>query len=62
VPYDLCTPTRLTTDISTTERTEPLSRRLERLERREQLIDGPDQAFEPTELRRLLSELPSSVE
>ena len=38
--YDLCTPTRLTTDISTTEGTEPLGRRLERLQRAEESVDG----------------------
>src|SRR5918994_4524006 len=49
VPYDLCTPTRLTTDISATKRTEPLGRRLERLQGFEELVDGPDQALEPPE-------------
>src|SRR5688572_1152136 len=62
VPYDLCTPTRLTTDISVTERTEPLGGRLERLERRQDLIDRPDKALEATEVRGILPELPGSLQ
>src|SRR6188474_281582 len=62
VPYDLCTPTRLTTDISATKRTEPLGGRLERLQGCEKLVDGPDQPFEPTELRRVHPEPPSSLQ
>src|SRR5918995_594803 len=62
VPYDLCTPTRLTTDISATKRTEPLGRRLERLQRLEEPIDGPDQSLEATELRRILPEPTSTIQ
>ena len=50
MPYDLSTPTRLTRDISTTEGTEPLGRRLERLERRGP-GRRPDQPLEPSEVR-----------
>src|SRR5918995_4586239 len=62
VPYDLCTPTRLTTDISATKRTEPLGCRLERLERGEELVDRPDQTLEATEVRRILAHPACSLE
>src|SRR5262245_44687139 len=62
VPYDLSTPTTLTRDISATKRTEPLGRRLERLQRRQDLVDDPDQSLEPAELGRILTQLGRSLE